>query len=122
MNPLEIAYSVCNSDNIIEADGMTNRERFHYICRIFDVDSISLANTFDYDLAVATEDPELIFAALQLALLQWQFVTQLHMGGHVSDETHEQALHYLYLTRSKLRWAFSFRRFGNEVPPYPFVN
>lgn len=89
---------------------------------MFDVDAIDLTAIFDFDAVIATNDPQKIFAALQLASLQFEYITRMHMHGHIADDENERVMSYLHLAKGKLRWAFSFRRFGGKVPPYPFVN
>lgn len=122
MNLTEIANAVCSDNRPFGHEGMSNRERFHYICEVFECGSIRISDQFDYDLAVSSNDCEIISAALHLSVLQHEWSTRAHMAGHFDDEQHEVALTYLSLARMKMRWAYSFLRFGKEPPPAPFLN
>jgi hypothetical protein len=122
MTPREIKELIMLSDTVTAPDQLPNREKVNLICAVFDVASIDLSAIFDFDGIIATEDPQLIFAGLQLASLQFEYITRMHMNGHMAEDEHERVMNFLHLAKGKLRWASSFRRFGGKVPPYPFVN
>jgi 3',5'-cyclic AMP phosphodiesterase CpdA len=102
--------------------GLTNYERFHFICHVFDVESINLNEQFDFDVVIATGDLEVIAAAMHLASLQYEWVERCHHEGHIEGEAHEVWTAYLINSKRKMIWADSFMRVGSKPPPYPFVN
>lgn len=122
MTPREIMELVMFSENVTSPDQLPNREKLNLICAVFDADGVDLSSKFDFDAVIATGDPQMIYAALQLASLQFEYTTRLHLNGHLVGEEHDQVMSSLHLAKGKLRWAFSFRRFGSDVPPYPFIN
>lgn len=122
MDAAELATQVVNSKSIVGTDDLTNAEKFMFICHVFDVESIVLNQTFDYEVAIETGDPLTIRAALYLASLQTEYLTRLHLEKLVGDDEHDENMEYLILSRSKLRWANSFAQLDEKPPHYPFVN
>lgn len=122
MTPSDIAQRVVNSTSSAGPGELTNREKFHYICHVFEVTSIKMNDLFDYDEAIATGDPEVILAAMCLASLQYEWLTRCHMEKLVADAKYDADITYLTLVLGKMRWAKSFLQFGNQPPPYPFIN
>lgn len=122
MNRNEIASQVVNSNAIVGTDMMTNRVRFLFICSIFQCDAVSLEDHYPFEKTIDTGDPALVYAALQLASLQFEYFTRLHLENLIDEERYQGWLSYLELSKGRLRWALSFMRFGRSVPPYPFLN
>jgi hypothetical protein len=121
MNANEIGRYVSNSVSHITTDVMTNRERTAYICAVFEVDAFRLDDHYNYDDAITTGHPGLIYAALQLASLQFEYATRMHLEKLTPDDVYEKTLHYLEKAKSRLRWALAFRRFDLDIAVYPFA-
>lgn len=122
MTPTEIATQIAFSDKVVGTDQLTNRERFSYICYVFQVESIKLGNTYDFDIAIQSKDCDFIMASSFLASMQFEFSTRCFLEGLITDSQHQTDIHYLGLAMAKLRWALAFLRFGTNPPPYPFIN
>lgn len=122
MDRNEIASRIVNSNNIVGADMMTNRERFMLVCQVLQCDSVALEERFDFDLAISSNDPMAVYAAINLASLQFEYFTRCHLENLIDEERYEWWMSYLEYSKSKLRWAFSFLRLDRQPTPYPFVN
>jgi hypothetical protein len=122
MNRNEIANQVVNSNAMIDNDMLTNRERFMLVCSVFQCDAVALEDRYEFEKVIDSDDPMLIYASQQIASLQFEYFTRLHLEGLIDDERYEWWLSYLELSKGRLRWALSFVRFGQKVPPYPFLN
>lgn len=122
MNRNEIAAKVVNSNAIVGSDMLTNREKIGLVCQVFQCDGVALEERFEFDAVIGTGDPMMVYASIHLASLQFEYFTRLHLEKLVDDEQYDWWLSYLELSKSKLRWAFSYLRFGINPPPYPFIN
>lgn len=122
MTPQEIANNVVMSDRVGDHTGLTNFERFHFICYVFGVKSLNLNVQYDYDAAIASDNLEMIAASMHLASLQYEWVERCHYEGHFEGEPYEVWTAYLINSKRKMMWADSFMRIGSKPPPYPFIN
>ncbi len=123
MNSNDIAAMVCRSHVPSGTDGLTNHERFYFICAVFQVTGVRLAEKFDFELAIQSGDIEKLKAAQFLAHLQSEWSTRCHMEGLITEDEHQVDLAYLGVSMAKMRWTYSFLAHGrDEAPPYPFMN
>jgi hypothetical protein len=117
----DIASEVCSNRNVAP-DGLDNRDRLAFIGEVFEVDVVALADTFDYDAAIASGDVLVIQASYFLAQLQHEFSTRCAMHGIISEMDHITQLNMLIVAKAKMRWALLHLQAGNEPTPYPFLN
>lgn len=122
MTPNEIAEMVVTSDRVSDQTGLTNFERFNFVCHMFKVGSISMSDTFDFDALIQSEDLHLILAGYHLATLQLEWVERCNSEGMCEGEWYETATAFLLNAKRKMLWAESFIKLGDTPPPYPFVN
>lgn len=117
----ECAMRVCTSA-FVGPDGLSNRDRLAFVCSTFGVDSVALADVFDYDAVIARGDLLFLQAASFLAMLQHEYITRCCIDGLTTEDEHALAMATIVLARAKISWAMLHVSTGHKPPPYPFIN
>lgn len=118
----DITYELINDTRPNGPDGCSNADRIDYILEVFECDSVSLNEDYDWKEVSKSDDPEMVVAAKHLALLQLDWFHRLYYNGFMTIDAFNVKSSVIILGVQRINWHIAHLERGVLTPPFPSIH
>lgn len=119
---LDFLANLIGTQTTIGMDGCSNVDRVRFVMEAMGVDQIDLNEQVDYTLALDSDNPTFVEAAIHLAKLQIQYIAAAHYSGYLTDDNNAMKMAVYTLIIEKMCWHLKHLNMDVPTPPYGFIH